>query len=113
MSDIDIGIRQALLSLTRLDSPYDTLPRRLTTGKRINSVKDDPTGWVRVNRSRSSQQMLQTINSGLDLVAMNIRMADSAMKTVGDYIDHMKAQLETIVKNYPPFPPGSEERVRM
>ncbi len=113
MSNIDIGIRQALLSLRRLDSTYDTLTRRLSTGKRINSVKDDPTGWVRVNRSRSSQQMLQTINSGLDRVAMNIRIADAAMTTIGDYIDHMKAQLDTIVKNYPPFPPGSEERVRM
>lgn len=113
MSDFDIGIRQALLNLKRIDSTYETLTHRLSTGKRINSVKDDPTGWVRINRSRHSQRALQTINAGLDHVARNIRIADATMKTISDYIEQMRAQLEQIVKNYPPFPPGSEERVRM
>jgi hypothetical protein len=113
MSDMDIGIRQALLNLRRLDSAYETLTRRLSTGKRINSVKDDPTGWVRVNRNRYAQRAHQSINAGLGHVARNIRVADVTMKMISDYIDQMREQLEIVVKNYPPFPPGSEERVRM
>jgi hypothetical protein len=30
-----------------------------------------------------------------------------------DYIDRLKAQLERIIKNFPPFPPGSEDRIQL
>jgi len=34
------------------------------------------------------------------------------MRAFGDTLDKMSGSLEAIVKNYPPFPQGSEERVR-
>jgi hypothetical protein len=43
---------------------------------------------------------------------MNIRAADQIMDTIGKYIEEIKAQLERIIKNFPPFPPGSEERIK-
>jgi hypothetical protein len=43
--------------------------------------------------------------------AKTIRMSDEAMKAVGDTVDRMSSELDAIVKNYPPFPPGSEERI--
>jgi hypothetical protein len=45
-------------------------------------------------------------------VAATIRTMDQAMEAAGTTIDAMKKELVVITKDYPPFPPGSEERVR-
>ena len=55
---------------------------------------------------------LETIHSRLNSAARTIRIADENMGKIENYIDRMKAELQRIVKNYPPFPPGSEERVK-
>jgi hypothetical protein len=54
---------------------------------------------------------LQEAKSSLADRARNIRIADQSMQQINDYIDQMKANLDAIVKQYPPYPPGSEERV--
>jgi hypothetical protein len=51
---------------------------------------------------------LQKINDNLNSVAKNQRVFEKA----NDFIERMKAQLEQIQKQFPPFPPGSEDRVR-
>jgi len=38
---------------------------------------------------------------------------DWTMQTIENYIDKMKAKLKRVIKNYPPFPPGSEGRVEI
>jgi hypothetical protein len=45
--------------------------------------------------------------------AGSISKADTAMNAIGGVLSEMKGQLEKIVKNYPPYPAGSSERVRM
>jgi len=45
-------------------------------------------------------------------VAESVRQADSTMQEIGSTVDKMKGSLEGIIKNYPPFPPGSEQRVK-
>lgn len=61
----------------------------------------------------SSYQALSGVISKLNLVADNVRQADAAMENIGYTVDRMKNTLEEIVKNYPPFPPGSEKRVAL
>jgi hypothetical protein len=46
-------------------------------------------------------------------LALKIRGADRHIGTFERHVEEMKATLEGIVKNFPPFPEGSEERVRM
>lgn len=46
-------------------------------------------------------------------VANSIRIADEAMQKIGIHLDEMKTTLNSILKQYPPFPPGSEERVAL
>ena len=53
----------------------------------------------------------ETMNSVMNEAANSIRTADEAIQSIGTQIDEMKTALTTIVKQYPPFPPGSEERV--
>ena len=42
--------------------------------------------------------------------AKNIRATDTALGKVSDLLDRMRAPLNSIVKNFPPFPADSQER---
>jgi hypothetical protein len=55
---------------------------------------------------------LDSAKSRLNEVAKGIRHAHREVETIERYVDRMTAELETMVKNFPPFPPGSEERVK-
>ena len=54
----------------------------------------------------------QKINDTLNTIARGQRVFEKSFQKIDDYIERMKAQLEQIVKQFPPFPPGSEDRVR-
>jgi hypothetical protein len=56
---------------------------------------------------------LQKINDSWNEIAQKKRTYDNTLNEVQDYIARMKTQLERIIKNFPPFPPGSEERVQV
>ena len=53
---------------------------------------------------------LNLLKSDLNGMAKSIRNSNKTMEIVEKHIDGMTNQLETIVKNYPPFPLESEER---
>ncbi len=110
MVSYKVGITQALYNLNRTSKTLDSLTHQLSTGKKINAPKDDPVEWVKANRSRAVFNDLQAINSGLNTVAMSVRVADMTMAAIGEHIDQMKAQLGTIVQDYATLPPGSPER---
>jgi hypothetical protein len=68
---------------------------------------------AQINRGRLSSHRLDAIHSRLNDIAQRIRLADKTTATIETFIDKMKARLKTILKQYPPFPAGSEERVRL
>lgn len=55
---------------------------------------------------------MQSDNSARNEVASSIKSADTSMAEIGKKIDTMKADLEIIVKNFPPYPPGSDDRLK-
>lgn len=112
MSITKIGSDQAVFNLSQTTNAIDPLTRKSNPGRKINSPKEGSSRWVQVSQSQSSFNSLQSANSSLNFAAMSIRIADEAMGRVETYIDQMKAELGKIIKNYPPFPPGSEERVK-
>ena len=71
------------------------------------SARDSPVQ----NHSKWSE--LQKINDSLNEVAKKNRTDDKIISRVEDYVDRMKAELERILKNFPPFPPGSEDRINL
>jgi flagellin-like hook-associated protein FlgL len=103
----------ALFNLNRITNVMDSLTYRLSTGKKINSSKDDPCTWVTALNSHSAFNCLDSVNSSLNMIATNIRIADVSMDTIGDCLDNMSSQLEMIINNYPPCPPGSPERAEL
>ncbi len=56
---------------------------------------------------------LQARKSGANEAAERIRTEYESLMKLDDYISRMKASLGRIVKNFPPFPPGSEERTQL
>ncbi len=75
------------------------------------------TSYIQGNESISGNPRglaeLQDINDRSNAAAQEKRNHDKIINRAEDYIDRMKAQLERILKNFPPFPPGSEERVQV
>lgn len=111
MSIIEIGANQALHNFERSGRTLDGVSTELSTGKRINAAKDDPIGWSKAQKDRASVSGIQSINEDLVRVATSVRVADNVMDTIGRLMAQMKASLERIIKNYPPYPLGSPERV--
>ena len=74
---------------------------------------DDLPGKEFSYRNHSELLELQKINDSWNAIAQTNRTHDIILNEVEDYIDRMKAQLETVLKNFPPFPPGSEGRIQL
>ena len=54
---------------------------------------------------------LNLLKSDLKGMAKSIQNSNKGMEIVEQHVDDMQNQLETIVKNYPPFPLESQERI--
>jgi|GEM_PF-1934250 len=91
----------------------ESVPPNSSTSKKANPVRIVQKRWIDVNASQIGLGQIESNISNLNAVASSIRVADSAMSEIEKNLDEMKAQLGRIPKNYPPFPPESEERVRL
>jgi hypothetical protein len=63
-------------------------------------------------RSQSNFIDLSRINEKINSVAESQKLYQKQLQQVDDTIERMKAQLGKILKQFPPYPPGSEDRVR-
>ena len=99
-------------SQSRPAKTFDSMSYRLSTNKIPMSPKDGSRGSTEILKGHLGIDKLETIHSRFNSVARTIRVADENMGKIENYIDRMKAELQRIIKNYPPFPPGNEERVK-
>jgi hypothetical protein len=99
-------------SQSRPAKKLDSLSYRVSTNKITMSPKDGSRGSTEPLKGHFGVDKLETIQSRFNSVARTIRVADENMGKIENYIDRMKIELQRIVKNYPPFPPGSQERVK-
>ncbi len=110
----NIAVNGPAFSLSR-SLPAKT-PGSLNRGQRnvkiTRPLKDGASGSARPERVRLGIDRLKVIHSRLNSAARTIRVADETMGKIESYIDRMEAELQRIIKNYPPFPAGSEERVK-
>lgn len=105
------SVKQALLVLGRFDGTSADPGRPSKTGEKMNAPKDGVPKRAQADESRVSFRVLQSVKDGLNSAAGSIRIADTTMGAIGTAIESMKEKLLSIVKNYPPYPPGSEERI--
>ena len=81
-------------------------------GKTVQEIGDLP-GKDSLFQNHSTLSALQKINDSLNEVAQKKRTSDKILNGVEGYVDRMKAQLEKVIKNFPPYPPESEERINL
>lgn len=65
---------------------------------------------VSLQRSSNTMGRLESVNEEKNIFARNIRATDKALQDFSEVIDKMKDRLDTVVKNWPPFPKDSSER---
>lgn len=90
----------------------DTAGSAFAPGKQVISVKADPGAGVNVSGTPTTLGRLQALNARLNAVAKSIGHSDSVMRKIGGLLEEMEKRLDAAAKSYPPFPPGSEERVK-
>jgi hypothetical protein len=54
---------------------------------------------------------LEAEKSQAQLIAQQIRQVNESMETIDSHLSDMRAELEHVVKIYPPYPPDSTERI--
>jgi hypothetical protein len=65
---------------------------------------------VSLRRSSSTMVKLGSVNEEKNILAKNIRETDQGFREISTVAGKMKERLQTIVKNWPPFPQDSVER---
>jgi hypothetical protein len=103
------NINQPLYPVNHAEAAPDIQNRKQSAGKQAD-VPQESSGADEAFIALSKRQ---EVNSSFHKIAARINAADTAIKTVNEYVEKMKAELETIVKTYPPYPPGSTERVKI
>ncbi len=111
MSILNIGFDQGPRGLGRSQERLDRLASQTGSGTH-QEVEKSSVGHSSISRTAPEFQRLAALHDRSNAVAATIRTMDQAMKAVGTTIHAMKKELEVVTKSYPPFPPGSEERVR-
>jgi len=111
MSISQIGFDQGPQGLSRSRERLD----RLASSARFGA-SPDPSGAHRaertdVVRNGSEYHRLAANHERARVLASTIRTMDRAMEAAMTTIDEMKKTLTSIVKDFPPYPVGSEERV--
>lgn len=112
MSIQNIGFDQAPQGMGRSQDRLDRLTSQAGSAARSGGVTSDKAGQLSIAHASPEYQRLSALHDRSNAVAATIRTMDQAMEAAGTTVDAMKKELEVITKNYPPFPPGSEERVR-
>lgn len=72
-----------------------------------------PSDQVRLSTSDSTYRELQVRNEQSNAAADAIRNTDRTLRTLSQKVDGLKAPLESIVKNFPPFSPEDQARVKL
>jgi len=75
----------------------------------IHGVKTDSVNPPRLDHIQFNK--LEASNTAYQDIARDIRKVNQSMQTIEANLHHMRAALETIVKIYPPYPPGASERI--
>jgi hypothetical protein len=104
---------QRLPELTPLGKTAETASQRLNSPQKTNGVKPKATTSVKINDSLFEFSVPHSAHSAVNMIADGVRQSDLAMLEIEKQINQMKARLTEHVKNFPPFLPGSEERVKL
>ena len=80
-------------------------------GDAIKTPKGDVVDGIKADISSFSTNPLHQFNAEFNAVVKSIRIADQAMDDIAANVEQMESEVEMFLKQYPPYPPGSEDRI--
>lgn len=109
-----VAVNQAFSEISRVSkSPGDRDNARSHPNTDDGSVNEAVSGDTRTELSAFSTNRLHQFNAEFTSVLKSVRIADQAMEQMQANVEQMQSEVQTFVKMYPPYPPGSEERIEM
>jgi len=113
MDTSTVAINQASYITVSTAKASNSTAGQLSSLSGTNSSRGNAASKLTISNSSSVLEKLSTAKAKANSVAQSLKTADETMENVGNIVDEMKQFLESAVKNFPPFPDGSEERVRL
>jgi hypothetical protein len=104
---------QVLPEVSTLNKKAQPASQKLNSPQKTSGVKRKATTSIKINGSHFEFSAPQSAHSAINMVADSVRQSDLAMLEIEKQINQMKTRLTEHVKNFPPFLPGSEERVKL
>ena len=101
----------------RINPAYGSKPSPLPLEQRGHSKsrpsyeKGSEPGVMPPSNERIMYSKVQGANSAVYEIIQGIRTVDETMQQIGHHLNGMKHAVETILKNYPPFPVDNHDRV--
>lgn len=92
---------------------HEKLPSRIAADKVPGATPGEPADRAAIVRARVELGRMLAANERLSALATSTRVRDASLGKLSEVLNQMRDTLLTITKNYPPFPPGSEERVSL
>ena len=78
----------------------------------IKTPKGEVIDGIKTDISSFSTNPLHQFNGEFNAVVKSIRIADQAMDDIAANVEQMESEVEMFLKQYPPYPPGSEDRIK-
>ena len=102
----NVGAMVALQTFNAINAEMAEVQLRLTTGRKVNSVKDNPAIWAIAQNQRSEVRGLDAVKASLNRGISVVDVAMSAAETVSDLLNEMKA----LAVSASDFPMGDPSR---
>ena len=102
-------------AFTQLNKIYkgDAIARQAhSSADVIKTPKGNAVDGIKADISSFSTNPLHQFNAEFNAVVKSIRIADQAMDDIAANVEQMESEVEMFLKQYPPYPPGSEDRIK-
>lgn len=86
----NVGAMIALQSLNAINSDLLTVQRRISTGLRVSSVKDDPATWAIAQNQRAESRALDAVKASLQRGQSIADVAIAGAESISDLLMQMK-----------------------
>jgi flagellin len=96
----NVAAMQAIAVFNAINAELAQVQTRITTGRRVNSVKDNPAIWAIAQNQRAEIMGLDAVKASLNRGVSVVDVAMSAAETVSDLLNQMKA-LAVSASDYP------------
>jgi archaellum component FlaC len=107
-----IAANQAFAQINRLHRSEDNTGPKQGHEDVVHTAQGEVIDGIKADISVFSTNPLQHFNAEFNAVVKSIRIADRAMGEIEANVEQMESEVEMFMKQYPPFPPGSEDRIK-